>query len=92
MNDSKKNVRLPIMVTEAEEKAIDDWRFAHRVESRAEAMRQLIARGLRPDSPAGEAAPAPVRQGRKRPPIDVARVRPYPAKAIAEMAKGARCR
>jgi len=30
-------------------KAIDDYRFAHRIASRAEAIRQLIARGLDAD-------------------------------------------
>ncbi len=45
-----KNIRLPLMVSEQEAKAIDDWRFAQRVASRAEAVRQLIARGLQPDS------------------------------------------
>lgn len=46
MSEEPKNVRLPIMVTESEAKAIDDWRFEHRISTRAEAMRQLLGLGL----------------------------------------------
>ena len=44
-----KHIRLPLMVTAAEVRAIDDWRYANRVPSRAETLRILIARGLRND-------------------------------------------
>lgn len=46
MENEPKDVRLPIMVTASEAKAIDDWRFAHRISSRAEAIRMLIEAGL----------------------------------------------
>jgi len=46
MDKEPKDVRLPIMVTQQEATAIDDWRFEHRVPTRAEAIRQLIALGL----------------------------------------------
>lgn len=46
MNDKKDN-RLQILLSEAELEAIDDWRFEHRLASRNEAMRQLIAIALR---------------------------------------------
>jgi hypothetical protein len=38
--------RLQIMLTEDELKALDDWRFAHRMPSRAAAVRELLKRGL----------------------------------------------
>lgn len=41
-----KDQRIPIMMTGAELQAIDDWRFANRVGSRGEAIRQLISAGL----------------------------------------------
>jgi hypothetical protein len=39
-------VRLNIMITADEIKAIDDWRLANRVESRSEATRLLIRAAL----------------------------------------------
>jgi len=48
MDQEPKDVRLPIMVTATEAKAIDDWRFENRIATRAEAIRQLIALGLKP--------------------------------------------
>lgn len=47
MEPEPKDVRLPIMVTATEAKAIDDWRFEKRIPTRAEAIRQLIALGLK---------------------------------------------
>jgi hypothetical protein len=38
--------RLQIMLTEDEVVAIDDWRFAKRMPSRASAIRELLKRGL----------------------------------------------
>jgi hypothetical protein len=38
--------RLQVMLTEEELKALDDWRFAHRMPSRAAAIRELLKRGL----------------------------------------------
>jgi hypothetical protein len=38
--------RLQIMLTEDELKALDDWRFARRMPSRAAAVRELLKRGL----------------------------------------------
>lgn len=46
MEPEPKDIRLPIMVTQREAKAIDDWRFENRVPTRAEAIRRLIALGL----------------------------------------------
>jgi hypothetical protein len=38
--------RLQIMLTDDELKAVDDWRFATRMPSRAAAVRELLKRGL----------------------------------------------
>lgn len=38
--------RLQIMLTETELNALDDWRFAKRMPSRAAAIRELLKRGL----------------------------------------------
>jgi hypothetical protein len=38
--------RLQFMLTPEELKALDDWRFAHRMPSRAAAVRELLKRGL----------------------------------------------
>lgn len=42
-----RETRLQIMLDENELSAIDDWRFKHRMPSRAAAIRQLIGIGLR---------------------------------------------
>ena len=46
MNDLTRAERLQIMLTEEELAALDDWRFAHRMPSRASAVRELLKRGL----------------------------------------------
>jgi hypothetical protein len=38
--------RLQIMLTDQELAALDDWRFAKRMPSRASAVRELLNRGL----------------------------------------------
>ena len=38
--------RLQIMLSEEELVALDDWRFARRMPSRASAVRELLKRGL----------------------------------------------
>jgi hypothetical protein len=38
--------RLQLMLTNAELQAVDDWRFAKRMPSRAAAIRELLKRGL----------------------------------------------
>ena len=38
--------RLQIMLTNSELTALDDWRFAKRMPSRASAIRELLKRGL----------------------------------------------
>ncbi len=42
-----KNQRVTTMMTPSEAEAIDDWRFARRIGSRGEAIRQLVALGLK---------------------------------------------
>ncbi|NVP55989.1 hypothetical protein [Mycoplana rhizolycopersici] len=43
--------RVPIMMSDAELKAIDDWRFANRVATRSEAVRRLCQIGLQVEEP-----------------------------------------
>jgi hypothetical protein len=44
--DELKNQRIPIMMTEAELKLIDDWSFKNRIRSRGEAIRRLCNIGV----------------------------------------------
>jgi hypothetical protein len=46
MTDLSRGERLQIMLTGEELKALDDWRFARRMPSRAAAVRELLKRGL----------------------------------------------
>lgn len=44
--DLTRGERLQIMLTPKELEAVDSWRFAHRMPSRASAVRELLKRGL----------------------------------------------
>ncbi len=44
--DLKRTEKLQLMLDEAELEAIDDWRFTHRMPTRAAAIRELLRRGL----------------------------------------------
>ncbi len=46
MADLTRGERLQIMLTKEEVRALDDWRFAKRMPSRASAVRELLKRGL----------------------------------------------
>jgi hypothetical protein len=46
MAGTTRGERLQIMLTDAEVGALDDWRFARRMPSRAAAIRELLKRGL----------------------------------------------
>lgn len=46
MSENGRDERLQIMLTAEELKALDDWRFARRMPSRAAAVRDLLRRGL----------------------------------------------
>ena len=46
MNDLLRGERLQIMLTKEELEALDNWRFAKRIPSRAAAIRELLKRGL----------------------------------------------
>jgi hypothetical protein len=46
MDDLNRGERLQIMLTAEELAALDDWRFARRMPSRAAAVRELLKRGL----------------------------------------------
>ncbi|RSC31510.1 hypothetical protein EGT36_23110 [Agrobacterium sp. FDAARGOS_525] len=45
--DELKDQRVPIMMSEDELKAVDDWRFENRIGSRGEAIRRLCQVGLK---------------------------------------------
>jgi metal-responsive CopG/Arc/MetJ family transcriptional regulator len=45
-NDLQRGERLQIMLDEHEVKALDDFRYANRMPSRAAAIRELLRRGL----------------------------------------------
>ena len=47
--DLTRGERLQIMLTGEELQALDDWRFARRMPSRASAVRELLKRGLSAD-------------------------------------------
>ena len=46
MGELGRGERLQIMLTDEELSALDDWRFAKRMPSRAAAVRELLKRGL----------------------------------------------
>lgn len=46
IDTEKKSERLNMVLSPSEIEAIDEWRFSHRIGSRSEAIRQLIALGL----------------------------------------------
>ena len=46
MADLTRGERLQIMLSRDEVRALDDWRFAKRMPSRASAVRELLKRGL----------------------------------------------
>ena len=46
MSDLTRGERLQIMLTTEELEALDNWRFARRMPSRASAIRELLKRGL----------------------------------------------
>lgn len=46
MAELTRGERLQIMLTKEEVRALDDWRFAKRMPSRASAVRELLKRGL----------------------------------------------
>ena len=46
MGELARGERLQIMLADDELAALDDWRFANRMPSRASAVRELLKRGL----------------------------------------------
>jgi hypothetical protein len=46
MGQLSRGERLQIMLADGELAALDDWRFANRLPSRAAAVRELLKRGL----------------------------------------------
>ncbi len=57
MSDATREQRLQILLSSHELEALDNWRFAHRMPSRAAAVRELLKRGLKSEgSPAANRA------------------------------------
>lgn len=54
---NRKN-RIPLLVSDGEVNAIDDYRWRNRVPSFAEAVRQLIAKGIEADQQKAETVAA----------------------------------
>jgi metal-responsive CopG/Arc/MetJ family transcriptional regulator len=54
-----KTLRVHITIPESEVAAIDDWRYAHRIPNRAQAIRLLIQRSLDAENAAGKQAKDP---------------------------------
>ncbi len=50
----KKDVRLQIVISASEVEALDAWRAQHRIWSRSEAIRRLIADGVKAESKRAE--------------------------------------
>lgn len=46
MTNRERPERLQIMLSPEELAALDDWRFAHRMPTRAAAIRELLKRGM----------------------------------------------
>lgn len=50
-SNAKKTERVIVLMSPEEVRAIEDWMFAHRLKSQAEAVRRLVQRGLRSTEP-----------------------------------------
>jgi hypothetical protein len=48
----KKDVRVPIVMSQGELEALDEWRAQNKIWSRGEAIRRLIAEGIKPKADA----------------------------------------
>lgn len=44
-----KTNRIHVLMSDEELKALDEWRYANKIASRGEAVRQLVYRGVVPD-------------------------------------------
>lgn len=54
--DEPRQNRIPFMMSDAELEAVDEWRFANKIATRAEAIRRLCQIALAIDDPAEKAA------------------------------------
>ena len=46
----KKDVRVQLVISPSEIEALDEWRAKHKIWSRSEAIRQLIASGIKAEN------------------------------------------
>ena len=47
LSSGQRSIRLQVMLTSQELKAIDDWHFENRLPNRAAAVREIMRRGMR---------------------------------------------
>jgi hypothetical protein len=45
-DEAKRTIRVPLLLTTDEAKALDDWQFTNRLRTRSGAIRRLIEMGL----------------------------------------------
>jgi hypothetical protein len=58
---SRRTEKLQLMLSDEELRAVDDWRFEHRIPTRAAAIRELLRRGLLSRDAGGPEPNAPTR-------------------------------
>lgn len=68
MKDEGRSIKFQLMVSSSELAALDEYRWTHRLRSRAEAVRNLISIGVSEDEkgPAGTAIPPSHDQSQSR--------------------------
>jgi metal-responsive CopG/Arc/MetJ family transcriptional regulator len=44
----KKDVRVQLVISQSEIEALDEWRAKHKIWSRSDAIRRLVAAGIKP--------------------------------------------
>ena len=45
-DDSRRTVRVPLLLTPEEAQALDDWQFSNRFRSRSQAIREMMRRTM----------------------------------------------
>lgn len=52
----KKDVRVQLVMSQSEIDALDEWRAANKIWSRSDAIRRLVAEGVKPQEQSAEAS------------------------------------
>jgi hypothetical protein len=53
MAEEKRSIRVPLLLTSEEAKALDDWQFSNRLRTRSDALREMMRRALGTQKPPG---------------------------------------